>query len=68
MARRSSNGRILGTLVDDGLANLTLQDFRRLERALRRHPGYLDEQVYWWLVGEMLQRLAAAESARVSVR
>ena len=68
MNRRSSRGRVLDVLTDDGLARLTLDDFRRLERALRRHPGYLDEDLYWWLVGEMLKRLAAAESRGVSVR
>jgi hypothetical protein len=41
---------------------LTLADFQRLERALRRRPGYLDEHLYWWLVNEMLKRLAATES------
>ena len=66
MNRRAWNG--LDTPGDDGLARLTLADFRRLERALRRHPGYLDEALYWWLVNEMLKRLAAAEHPGVSVR
>jgi hypothetical protein len=68
MKRRSPNGRAAAAWTDDGLANLTLQDFRRLERALHRHPGYLDEELYWWLVEEMLKRLAAAEPPSVSVR
>ena len=62
MKRQSSNGRALGALIDDGLSRLTLDDFRRLELALRRHPGYLDEHLYGWLVEEMLKRLAAREA------
>jgi hypothetical protein len=68
MNRRSSERRTLDALTHNGLARLTLADFRRLERTLRRHPGYLDEHLYWWLVEEMLKRLAAAEPSGVSVR